>query len=321
MIAGTETDVPMSNTGGPTECPPSDMYRTSMRIHAFEACANLLKALEEGSEMTFILRSDALSAPSSELAIRQRLGPFGDLVFKSGPTNIIPLLEKKFNNPLSTLPYTAPQPHPGNDHRTFAYQAPDMKDPKMDNRAIPLLLAPKFFDAADPYIIYLMFDTNLHSRVHRQLLDLVKRLGPKIRLVSLSTVAKELAAGRGGQARSASLQSFIRSGRSKSYGPNQLQVRPATFIDASAPVSKVVLSGDLRIRTEIAIALKLAIQANPGRRVVFLFGTFDVGNHSLCSAIEPGAARLLLPLFDIRDRKNFLQVVYNVLFPYLGPSQ
>lgn len=288
-----------------------------LRIEAFRTCAELLKAHIPDCTREFVFKGDRLCSPQLSGIIEERLGSLGDLhVDRSIDLGAVLDIKLKQQQVMTRLPPALP--HPASVHSLFSYPTPDLADLHFDLRPIPQLAAPKIMTALPGYAIYLLFDTNFHSRFYQELLELTARLGPGIKIGTLPTVHKEVAEGKGGGQRQRSLVSFLNSApRAKQYTTNQLQMRPATLLDVGGTLSKVALDGDLRIRAELSIVIERTMKHNPRLKHVFLFGTLDLGCYLLAGAVEPGAATLLLPRLSIEDKKDFVRIIFIILLQYL----
>jgi len=292
-----------------------EIDRMHVRLDGFSECAQLLKSYLPDCSIDFALLGIRMNSPEIHSAINQRLGPWGET--HTGVINFFDLFSSKIA-PLNRLSaFVTPLAHPSNVQTTFTRPAPNRQDLRMDIRSIPRFPLPKRLEAGPNKVIYLAFDTNAHSRLHGPLLDLTSRLGKNIRLISLPTVAKELARGRGHQARERSLKSFLTSHRSKAVQTEELQFRPIPAMSYEGTISTQSLEADIRIRSEIALVAQRLVQYNPGREVYFVFVTFDVGCHLLLGAIDAGGARILLPNVDKRDIGDAGRVISNVLHPLL----
>ena len=294
---------------------PAQFQRMNVRIDGFHACASILKSHLPGSTITFALLGTRMVANDVQESIAQKLKAFGEL--NVGNTNIRDLFSKFVDPSAEYSTYIDPSPHPDTIHPTFVFPQQGLQPLRMDIRSNPQFSPAKHFDAASNKAIYIAYDTNAHSRLHGELTEMASRYGSKIRLVSLPTVAKELARGEGHEARERSLKSFLVSGRSKAKSNAQLQFRPVPAMDIEGIVSREVLEKDLRIRSEIELVMQRLVLFNKGRQVIFMFVTFDVGCHLLCGSINGGGARLLLPKIDKRDIGDAGRITFNVLRPHL----
>lgn len=295
---------------------PAQVERMRIRIDALSACACLLKRYLPDCTMESALLGSRMAATEIQTSISHELGPLGDL--HVGNINLRALFTKLVDQSAAKSTYTDPIPHPNAIRPTFIYPRQELGPLRMDIRSIPQFALPDHFDAAPNKVIYLAYDTNAHSRLHRQLIDLSARFGPNIRLISLPTVAHELARGRGHEARERSLKSFLDSARSKVKRTNDLQFRPAPTMNSDGSLSMEHSKADNRICSEAALVMRQLVGHNPGRKVYFAFVTFDLGCYMLCDAIDSGGAQLLLPKVDKRDIKEAGKVIYNVLHPYLA---
>ena len=294
----------------------SEIDRMKVRIEGFSECARLLKSYLPDCTMQFALLGIRMVKPEIQPIINQKLGHLGDI--HTGCINLFDMFSRIVSPSAAVSAYAPPLTHPHNAQTTFTRPPPDLEALRMDLRSIPRFPLAKRIDASPGKIIYLAFDTNAHSRLHGSLIDLTSRFGPNIRLISLPTVAQELARGQGHEARERSLRSFLASGRSKAKRIDNLQFRPAPSMSFDGTVSREVLKADIRIRSEIALVLRQLAIHNPGREVTLAFVTFDVGCHLLCGSIHSGGMRFLLPKVDKRDISQAGQVIVNVLHPHLA---
>lgn len=295
---------------------PAQFQRMKFRLDGFQACASILKSHLPDSTITFALLGSRMVATDIQESINHKLGAFGDL--HVGNVNLRTLFSKLVDPSANNSTYTDPIPHPDTTHPTFVYPKQELQPLRMDIRSIPQYAPTKHFNVAPTKVIYVAYDTNAHSRLHGELIEMSSRYGANIRLISLPTVAKELARGQGHEAREKSLKSFLVSGRSKAKRNGQLQFRPAPTINAEGTVSREVLEKDLRIRSELELVLRQLVMYNKARQVIFMFVTFDAGCHLLCGSINAGGARLLLPKVDKRDIRDAGRVTFNVLHPHLA---
>jgi len=289
--------------------------RMSLRLKAFSQCAQLLQANLPNSTISFALMGCRMLLPPVYDTIHQDLGSIGAL--KLGDVDLLTVMEELFSTAKESPPYTTPVPHPQSGHTTFAYPDPNLDLLQMGLVSIPQGIPINVMHAPEGSEILLAFDTNVHSRFSRQLVQLSALLGRNIRIVSLPAVAQEISRGYEGVKRGLSLKALISTGKVKTFEKYDLPIGPIPLMNVDGTITMIQNKGDIRIRTEAAMVTKQAVEARPGCKVTFVFGTIDTGCHFLCGAINSGVARFVLPKLGDGDGPLFVMIMLNILQPLL----
>lgn len=271
-------------------------------------------------------RFEALKSDKNSLA--QRLLAMGN-VLTAAEAHKFPSVLEKLLNAATIATSSQPQPHPSFLTQPLLQWAELLRsgtkwiiDPEME----PLESAPNVISPAD-CTIRLIADTNVHAQLPLVLLELINRLAGDIHMLALPEIWREVVAGK----------NRIKAERRRENFKRLMGLKPSTWFTvmnrfmrgprtwyyawSTDPVLVEPPTGDLRVRSEVALVMDELERNYPGRLLV-VYITIDYNCELLVRAVPTESGTLLVIRLDGRETgtDKVLDILCSVMKPWLVPN-